>query len=146
MPARLPAWISLLMPGEAGKGVVLTTPGWQCEYPDVWKWQPRVGRPFTCPLFSSAGGQHLDIVKLLQEGNANGANVWPQVTPRPLTMQFTLADAYNLNTGEVFGELIKVSRASASGFDRLAWDTKLSLRTIEPGYRSLIVCQSPGRS
>ena len=96
--------------GATGKGVVLTTPGWQCEYPDVWKWQPRVGRPFTCPLFSSAGGQHLDIVKLLQEGNANGANVWPQVTPRPLTMQFTLADAYNLNTGEVFGELIKVSR------------------------------------
>jgi hypothetical protein len=43
-------------------------------------------------------------------------------------------------------ELIKVSRALASGFDRLAWETKLSLRIIEPGYRSLIVCQSPGRS
>ena len=30
------------------------------------------------------------------------------MTPRPLTMQFTLADAYNLNVGEVFAELIKV--------------------------------------
>jgi len=32
------------------------------------------------------------------------------VTPRPLTMQFTMADAYSLNTGKVFGELMKVSR------------------------------------
>src|SRR5207237_1426274 len=35
----------------------------------------------------------------------------PQVTPRPLTMQFTMADAYSLNTGAVFGELMKVGRA-----------------------------------
>lgn len=96
--------------GQAGRGVILTTPGWQCEYPDVWKWQPRVGRPFTCPLFSSANGQHRQIVKWHEEGLASGANVWPQVTPRPLTMQFTLADAYNLNTSEVFAELMKVSR------------------------------------
>ena len=94
--------------GEAAKGVVLTTPGWQCEYADVFTWQPRVGRPFTCPLFALSGGKHLEIVKLHQEGLARGANVWPQVTPRPLTMQFTMADAYNLNVGEVFAELMKV--------------------------------------
>ena len=96
--------------GKTGKGVVLTTPGWQCEYPDIFTWQPRVGRPFTCPLFALTNGKHRDVVKLHQEALAKGANVWPQVSPRPLTMQFTLADAYNLNVGEVFGELIKVSR------------------------------------
>ena len=95
--------------GKAGKGVVLTTPGWQCEYPDIFTWQPRVGRPFTCPLFALSNGKHRDVVKLHEEALAKGANVWPQVSPRPLTMQFTLADAYNLNVGEVFGELIKVS-------------------------------------
>ncbi|MGA7420750.1 MAG: amidohydrolase family protein [Acidimicrobiales bacterium] len=95
--------------GMAGKGVVLTTPGWQCEYPDVFTWQPRVGRPFTCPLFALSSGKHLEIVKWHEEGLARGANVWPQVTPRPLTMQFTMADAYNLNVGEVFAELMKVS-------------------------------------
>src|SRR4029077_19207702 len=46
-----------------------------------------------------------------EEGGLRGALVWPQVTPRPLTMQFTMADAYSLNTGTVFGELMKVSRA-----------------------------------
>jgi N-acyl-D-aspartate/D-glutamate deacylase len=96
--------------GASGKGVVLTTPGWQCEYADVYTWQPRVGRPFTGPLFAASNGSHLKTVKLHEEGIARGANVWPQVTPRPLTMQFTLADAYNLNVGEVFAELMKVSR------------------------------------
>src|SRR5207344_657088 len=97
--------------GEAGKGVILITPGEQCTYADVYEWQPRVGRPFTYPLFAAPGGKHLEPVRLHEAGVASGAQVWPQVTPRPLTMQFTMADAYSLNTGKVFGELLKVSRA-----------------------------------
>ena len=97
---------------EAGKGVVLITPGKQCTYSDVYEWQPRVGRPFTYPLFASPGGRHLEPVGLHVEGLAQGANVWPQVTPRPLTMQFTMADAYNLNVGKVFGELMEGDRTA----------------------------------
>jgi N-acyl-D-aspartate/D-glutamate deacylase len=97
--------------GEAGKGVILITPGEQCTYADVYEWQPRIGRPFTYPLFAAPGGKHLEPVRLHEAGIASGAHVWPQVTPRPLTMQFTLADPYSLNTGQVFGELMKVSRA-----------------------------------
>ena len=97
--------------GDAGKGVVLITPGEQCTYADVYEWQPRIGRPFTYPLFAAPGGKHLEPVRLHEAGIASGAHVWPQVTPRPLTMQFTLADPYSLNTGQVFGELMKVSRA-----------------------------------
>jgi len=95
--------------GEAAKGVVLITPGEQCQYADVYEWQPRVGRPFTYPLFARPDGAHMETVELHEKGLANGAQVWPQVTPRPLTMQFTMADAYNLNVGTVFGELLKVS-------------------------------------
>src|SRR2546423_2818141 len=96
--------------GETGKGVVLITPGEQCSYADVYEWQPQIGRPFTYPLFAAPGGRHLEPVQLHEKGLANGAQVWPQVTPRPLTMQFTMADAYNLNVGTVFGELLKVSQ------------------------------------
>ena len=111
--------------GKAGKGVVLTTPGWQCEYPDVFTWQQRVGRPFTCPLFALSSGKHLEVVKLHEEALSRGANVWPQVTPRPLTMQFTLADAYNLNVGEVFGELMKVGRdVRKAAFRDQEWRTR----------------------
>jgi len=96
---------------DAGKGVVLITPGPQCSYENVYEWQPRVGRPFTYPLFARPDGAHAETVELHEKGIAAGAVVWPQVTPRPLTMQFTMADAYSLNTGTVFGELLKVSRA-----------------------------------
>ena len=96
--------------GSTGKGVILITPGEQCTYADVYDWQPRVGRPFTYPLFASPGGRHLEPVRLHEEGLAHGVRVWPQVTPRPLTMQFTLADPYNLNTGKVFGELLQGDR------------------------------------
>ena len=94
--------------GATGKGVILITPGEQCTYADVYEWQPKVGRPFTYPLFASPGAKHMTPVGLHEQGLADGANVWPQVTPRPLTMQFTMEDAYNLNTGTVFGELMKV--------------------------------------
>jgi N-acyl-D-aspartate/D-glutamate deacylase len=98
--------------GQAGRGVILITPGKQCTYADVYEWQPRVGRPFTYPLFAAPGGRHLEPVGLHEQGLAHGANVWPQVTPRPLTMQFTMADAYNLNVGTVFGELMQGDRAA----------------------------------
>jgi N-acyl-D-aspartate/D-glutamate deacylase len=96
--------------GGTGKGVILITPGTQCDYPDVYAWQPQIGRPFTYPLFARPDGAHGPTVDLHQEGIAKGADVWPQVTPRPLTMQFTMADAYSLNVGQVFGELLERSR------------------------------------
>src|SRR3954449_1361168 len=92
--------------GSTGKGVILITPGEQCTYADVYEWQPKVGRPFTYPLFAAPGGKHLEPVRLHEAGVAAGAQAWPQVTPRALTMQFTLADPYSLNTGKVFGDLL----------------------------------------
>jgi len=42
-----------------------------------------------------------------------------------LTMQFTLADAYNLNVGEVFGELMKVGRdVRKAAFRDQEWRTR----------------------
>jgi N-acyl-D-aspartate/D-glutamate deacylase len=96
--------------GATGKGVVLVTPGEQCSYEDVYAWAARYGRPFTYPLFASPGGKHRHQFGLHEAARRTGADVWPQVTPRPLTMQFTMADAYNLNTGTVFAELMKVGR------------------------------------
>jgi N-acyl-D-aspartate/D-glutamate deacylase len=99
-----------LAAGKAGKGVVLATPGEQCSYPDFYELARKSGRPVTWPLFAAPARAHRTQLKIHEENTARGANVWPQVTPRPLTMQFTLADAYSLNVGEVFGELLKVSR------------------------------------
>ncbi len=133
--------------GDAGKGVILITPGEQCTYADVYEWQPRVGRPFTYPLFAAPGGKHLEAVRLHDQGNAAGANVWPQVTPRPLTMQFTMADAYNLNTGKVFGALLqgdREARIAAYGdpeWRRLAAED-LELSPMKPRWSTFEVSES----
>ena len=125
-----------LAAGQAGKGVVLITPGEQCSYADVYEWQPRVGRPFTYPLFAAPGGKHLEPVKLHEEALAHGANVWPQVTPRPLTMQFTMADAYSLNTGKVFGELMQFDRETRlSAYNDPEWRARAAADLEESPMR-----------
>ena len=133
--------------GHAGRGMVLITPGEQCSYRDVYEWQPRVGRPFTYPLFAAPGGRHLETVGLHDEGLAHGANVWPQVTPRPLTMQFTLADPYSLNTGTVFGELLRGGRvARIAAYRDPAWRARaaadLELSQMRPRWGTFEVSES----
>ena len=136
-----------LATGQAGKGVVLITPGKQCTYADVYEWQPRVGRPFTYPLFAAPGGKHLEPVELHQKGLTRGAEVWPQVTPRPLTMQFTMADPYNLNVGQVFGELLKGDRkARIAAYNDAAWRTRaaadLDQAPMPPRWETFEVSES----
>jgi N-acyl-D-amino-acid deacylase len=132
---------------DAGKGVVLITPGEQCSYADVYEWQPRIGRPFTYPLFARPGGKHLTPVGLHEQGLLTGADVWPQVTPRPLTMQFTLADAYNLNVGTVFGELMAGDRdARIAAYRDPAWRARasadLDLAPMAPRWETFEVSES----
>ena len=38
--------------------------------------------------------------------------VWPQVTPRPLTMQFTMESPFSFNVSPVFGALMDGDRAA----------------------------------
>jgi N-acyl-D-aspartate/D-glutamate deacylase len=133
--------------GEAGKGVVLITPGPQCNYADVYDWAPRVGRPFTYPLFAAPGGRHLEPVGLHEQGLAHGAEVWPQVTPRPLTMQFTLADPYSLNTGAVFGELMEHDRDTrVAAYRDPAWRARaaadLENSPMKPRWETFEVSES----
>jgi N-acyl-D-amino-acid deacylase len=133
--------------GETRKGVILITPGEQCSYADVYEWQPRIGRPFTYPLFAAPGGRHLEPVRLHDQGLAANADVWPQVTPRPLTMQFTMADAYNLNTGNVFGELLGGSRqARIDAYRDAEWRARaaedLERSKMKPRWETFEVSES----
>ena len=92
--------------GSTGKGVVLATAGEQCTYADMYAFQPRIGRPFTYPLFALADGRHAPQLALHDDAVARGLQVWPQVTPRPLTMQFTMDSPFSLNVSSVFGDLM----------------------------------------
>lgn len=133
--------------GRAGKGVVLATPGEQCTYPDFYALQQRIGRPLTWPLFATPNGGHHPQLKLHEESLTREARVWPQVTPRPLTMQFTLEDAYNLNVGPVFAELMKVSRwVRIAAYRDPAWRERafadLAQAPMKPRWETFEVSES----
>ena len=133
--------------GRVGKGVVLATPGEQCGYRDFYELQRRIGRPVTWPLFAAPEGRHLPQLRLHEESLSRDARVWPQVTPRPLTMQFTLADAYNLNVSQVFGELLKVSRwVRMAAYRDPAWRARaladLEQAPMKPRWETFAVSES----
>jgi N-acyl-D-aspartate/D-glutamate deacylase len=96
--------------GRTGKGMVLATAGEQCTYADMYEWQQRIGRPFTYPLFALADRRHAPQLALHEASLVRDAQVWPQVTPRPLTMQFTMESPFSLNVSSVFGELMNRDR------------------------------------
>jgi len=99
-----------LAAGSTGKGVVLATAGEQCTYADMYEYQPRIGRPFTYPLFALANDRHRPQLELHEEAVARDVQVWPQVTPRPLTMQFTMGSPFSLNVSPLFGALMDATR------------------------------------
>jgi N-acyl-D-aspartate/D-glutamate deacylase len=92
--------------GEVGRGVVSIAPGEQCPPADMFDLQMKVGVPFTWgALLTSPTGYHRQALEANRAGWERGAEVWPQVTPRPLMFTFTLASPYPLAVNESFAEL-----------------------------------------
>jgi N-acyl-D-amino-acid deacylase len=96
--------------GAAGRGVVEVTPGQTLPPDDIYDLQIATGVPFTMTaLLSMPTGSHRRIVELNRAGWARGAQVWPQVTPRPLAFAMTLAEPFTLNVNPHFAELMSAS-------------------------------------
>jgi N-acyl-D-aspartate/D-glutamate deacylase len=109
--------------------------------------QPRIGRPFLYPLFAAAGGRIEPQLALHAEALARGTQVWPQVTPRPLTMQFTMADPFSLNTSEVVGELLSHSREERlAAYADAAWRARAAVdlehAPMKPRWEACAVSES----
>ena len=87
-------------------------PGEQCSYADVYEWQPRVGRPFTYPLFASPGGQAPRSRSRCTSRASRAARACGRRSRRdrsPCSSRWPTPTAST--PGKVFGELMKVSRA-----------------------------------
>ena len=133
--------------GSTGKGVVLATAGEQCTYADMYDFQARIGRPFTYPLFALADGRHQPQLDLHEAAVARGQRVFPQVTPRPLTMQFTMASPFSLNVSKVFGELMDRDRAArVAAYGDPAWRARaaadLEQAPMRPRWETCEVSES----
>jgi N-acyl-D-aspartate/D-glutamate deacylase len=95
---------------EKRRGVVAFTPGEQMSVDALYELQPKVGVPFTfTALLTTPSGAHRRTMELNRQGWANGAEVWPQVSPRPLRFTMSMVEPFTLNANPVFGALMSAS-------------------------------------
>ena len=93
---------------DADRGVVALLPGdgmTHAETLDVWN---AVRRPVTWTALLTVKGfpWHEEIISSHDEWRHSGAQVWPQVSGRPLVFQMTMADPFTLNMRESFQKLM----------------------------------------
>ena len=87
--AELDALLDAL--GETGRGVFSVAPGDQCGIADLADVSLRIGLPVTYgALLTSANGGHRHSLQVNHEAWDRGAQVWPQVSPRPLMFAMTM--------------------------------------------------------
>ena len=93
--------------GDARRGAIAVAAAEPWDNAYLYELQPRIGVPITITaLLASSSGGHKPMVELNDRGWENGAEVWPQVTPRPLRFQYSMASPFILNLQESFAELM----------------------------------------
>ncbi len=93
--------------GDSGRGVVGVNGGENLSFADLYDLQPRCGVPFTfTALLTTPQGFHLRGIETHKAGRARGADVWPQVSCRPLSFSMNMIEPFTLNTNPVFAELM----------------------------------------
>ncbi|MEO1060725.1 MAG: amidohydrolase family protein [Actinomycetota bacterium] len=96
--------------GRSGRGVVGVNGGKGFSFRDCYRYQPEIGAPITfTAVLTNPEGAHLKAADIHRTGRDAGADVWPQVSCRPLTFSVNLIEPFNLNTNPVFAELMSGS-------------------------------------
>ena len=109
---------ALLQPLRRGsRGVVALLPGGVISHDEVFALQREIGRPFTWTALLTVKDYpyHEKVMAEHDAAWADGVEVWPQVSCRPLVFQMNLAEPFTLNMRPTFAELMGKTRA-----DRLA--------------------------
>ena len=139
--------------GDSGRGVVGVNGGDNLSLADCYEMQPRVGAPITfTALLTTAQGFHIKAVETHRAGMATGAEVWPQVSCRPLAFSQTMVEPFTLNTNPIFAELMpkSIDERRAAYSDpawrqrvRTAWDNKQGLIPRWDSYEIMESVASP---
>jgi len=132
--------------GEEHRGVVAVSPGGPCSHDDLYALQPKVGVPFTYgALLSDPEGDFRRRVDLNSRGWTAGVQVWPQVTSRPVTVEFTMAHGGLLAANSEFRALMGSSiEARRSAYADPAWrartiDAFARQRSLRPRWDTYVI-------
>jgi N-acyl-D-aspartate/D-glutamate deacylase len=112
--ADLAELTALLEPlGTLGKGVAALLPGERIRHGDVYGVQRAIGRPLTWTALLTIKGfpWHEDIIRDNDAARADGGDVWPQISVRPLVFQMNLREPFTFNMASEFSRLMAESDA-----------------------------------
>ena len=91
---------------DSGRGIIGVNGGENLTLRENYALQKKIGIPFTfTAVLTQPNGGHMKALEINRQGWADGAEVWPQVSCRPLTFSMTLVEPFTLNTNPVFAEL-----------------------------------------
>ncbi len=138
--------------GDAGRGVLALLPGGVFSNQQVFDLQRHIGRPITWTALLTIKGYpyHEGVITEHDEARADGVDVWPQVSCRPLTFQMNLAEPFTLNMRSSFSALMgqshdeRMATYRDPGWREQAW-AELSGRargTLPFNWPSLSVAES----
>jgi N-acyl-D-aspartate/D-glutamate deacylase len=142
---------ALLAPlGELGRGVAELTPGERIHHTDVYDLQPAIGQPFTWTALLTMQGSPFasNMTKLNTERRAEGVDVWPQITCRPLTFQMTLAEPFTFNTVPAFRSLMdrpveeRLAAYRDPAWRRTAQEQLATGRVFRPRWATVTIAES----
>jgi N-acyl-D-aspartate/D-glutamate deacylase len=131
---------------EVGRGVVAVTPG-QGFFREIYDFQRRVGVPVTYTALLAIPGFWQMGSKLNDEETAAGADVWPQVSCRKITMQLRMSDPFQFNQAPAFAALMgKPREARLAAYRDPAWRAlslaELGKTPLPPRWESIEVAET----
>jgi N-acyl-D-aspartate/D-glutamate deacylase len=112
---------------QCGRGVVALLPGGAFPNKDVFQLQREVKRPFTWTALLTVKGYpyHEKVIAEHDAVRAEGVEVWPQVSCRPLVFQMNLAEPFTLNMRATFAALMdKPREARIAAYRDPEWRAK----------------------
>src|SRR5919106_1806568 len=143
---------ALLAPmGELERGVAELLPGERIKHQDAYDLAKQVGRPITWTALLTLKGHpawHEGMAELNTRERAAGADVWPQVSVRPLTFQMHLIEPFTFNMVPIFAELMgksideKLARYRDPDWRRRAQDELDHGKFFRPRWNTLSVAES----
>jgi N-acyl-D-aspartate/D-glutamate deacylase len=142
---------ALLEPlGTAGRGVAALLPGETIKHDDVFDIQRAINRPLTWTALLTIKNYpwHERIMEKNVAARAEGVEVWPQVSCRPLTFQMNLREPFTFNMRPIFAALMDASfeeRCAAyrdPAWRERAWEELNGRGTLPTNWTSLFVAES----
>jgi N-acyl-D-amino-acid deacylase len=120
---------------EEGRGLGMVTPGDVITPEDLFDFQMEIGVPMTMSaLLARPDFEHRKVAELTARTQAQGGQVWPQVSPRPLRFAMSMAAPFILNLNPNFGALLSQSQeARREAYADTAWRKETAVQWSTPG-------------